>query len=416
MITEFEVTIIRILLYPEFLAEIEHVKFQEGSYPLYGRFYDGLTVCHFISTSDSSQYSELIGLLTIGPIENNKLNLDNTFPFIHATLESDNIFDLNIELYEKRGIKYTDDELNLEIIDLDRLFVRVDQTETPIHILQEKTVGIIGMGSGGSLLALYLAKSGVKNFIFIDDDRLETHNIIRHISDLTHLGRYKTLAVKDYIELRIPDVSITTVERKFSLNTKADADLFLDLFKNIDLIVAVSGEHTDNYVINDFIHTNELQIPIIYAGTFDGVKGGLMFKVDPRQNDYCYHCVYSEPVTEDGTSLGSIPAPNELEKQISYDRDLQEQLAQPGLGLDIDNLTIFLSKFCLAMLLEGQVHGLYEFPHNFYLWYNRTIKKGETEEIRFEGLELCYYEDLQKDPKCPFHGSQLLNDSQEDII
>ena len=69
------------------------------------------------------------------------------------------------------------------------------------------------MGSGGSLLAVYLSKSGVKDFIFIDDDQLETHNIIRHICDLTQIGRFKTKAVKDYIEFRVPEVSITTVEK-----------------------------------------------------------------------------------------------------------------------------------------------------------------------------------------------------------
>jgi hypothetical protein len=140
-----------------------------------------------------------------------------------------------------------------------------------------------------------------------------------------------------------------------------------------------------------------------------------MFKVDPRENDYCYHCVYSEPLKEDGTSFGAIPTPSELEKQITYDRNLQEQLAQPGLGLDIDNLTIFLSKFCLSVLLKGQKHGLYNFPHNFYLWYNRTIKEEDTGEIKFEGLELYFYEDLGKDSRCPFHIFHLERTSDEDI-
>ena len=402
----------KILIYPKFLVEMEAIELKQGSYPLYGRIYDDLTVCHFVGISDSSQYSDLIGSLSIGLDENNTPNPNNIFPFIHAKLKSDDFKDLNIELFDKGGEQRTETKLDIEIVDLDRLFVRVDVKETPLDILQTKTVAIIGMGSGGSLLALYLAKSGVKKFIFIDDDCLETHNIIRHISDLNHLGRYKTFAVKDFIEQRIPDVSIRTVEKKFSLHTKTDADFFLELFSEIDLIVAVSGDHTDNYVINDFIHTNDLQIPTIYAGTFDSVKGGLMFKVDPRENDYCYHCVYPEPMKKDGTT--AVPTPSELEKKITYDRTLQEQIAQPGLGLDIDNLTIFLSKFCLSELLKGYEHGLYDFPHKFYLWYNRTITEKETNEIKFDGLELCYYEDLGKDSRCPFHIFQLEGDSKED--
>jgi molybdopterin/thiamine biosynthesis adenylyltransferase len=264
------------------------------------------------------------------------------------------------------------------------------------------------MGSGGALLALYLAKSGVKEFIFIDDDRIETHNIIRHICDMDNLGRFKTLAVKDFIEARIPDVKIKTVEGKFDLHTKADFDFYCNLLGDVDLIAAVSGEHDVNYAINDFIHSNQFKIPLIFAGTFDGVKGGLIFKVDPQIEDYCYHCIYSKPDKNGSIKTKAIPTTIELEQKISYDRTLQEQLAQPGLGLDIDNLTIFLAKFSLDILLTGEEHGLYHFPFNFYMWFNRTIMTADESSVKYEGLELYYYEDLEKDPDCPFHGAQAL--------
>jgi hypothetical protein len=218
--------------------------------------------------------------------------------------------------------------------------------------------------------------------------------------------------VREFIEKRIPDVNIKTVENKFELHTRADSVKFLTMFEGVDLIIAVSGEHVVNYSINDFVHTNHLPIPIIFAGTFDGVKGGLMFKVDPRKNDYCYHCIYSDPV--DSSSSNSLPTTSELEKQITYDRNLQEQIAQPGLGLDIDNLTILLSKYSLDLLLDENEHALYHFDQNFYMWFNRTILKNDGESVKFEGLELCYYEDLTKDPRCPFHGNEE-EEEPEDI-
>ncbi|MHA2074028.1 MAG: hypothetical protein ACW97X_05375, partial [Candidatus Hodarchaeales archaeon] len=182
-----------------------------------------------------------------------------------------------------------------------------------------------------------------------------------------------------------------------------------------DLIVAASGEHPVNFALNDFIHSNNLQIPIIYAGTFDRVKGSLMFKVDPRLKDYCYHCIYSDPTSNGNIQTGSIPTTIELEQKIEYDRTLQEQIAQPGLGLDIDNLTILLSKFCLDTLLTGHEHGLYKFPHNFYMWFNRTIFAKSDNSVKFEGLELYFYEDLEKSPNCPFHGPELIgNNVSED--
>ena len=391
----------KVLIFPSFFEQLEAMKGQTGTYSLYGRVYDDFTVCHLTGITKSDGSDDLIGILSLGE-ENPKTELN--YPYIHSYIDSENIKDLKISIHHSTDNILSNIPLNIESVDLQRLFVRIDQNETPLEVLKTKKVVIIGMGSGGSLVAVYLAKSGLKNFILVDDDRLETHNIIRHICDLSQLGRFKTHAVKEFIEKRIPDVNIRTVEKKFELHTRADSDEFLTMFEGVDLIIAVSGEHVVNYSINDFIHTNHFPVPIIFAGTFDGVKGGLMFKVDPRKNDYCYHCIYSDPI--DSSNSSSLPTTSELEKQITYDRNLQEQIAQPGLGLDIDNLTILLSKFSLDMLLNENEHALYHFDQNFYMWFNRTIMKNDGESVKFEGLELCYYEDLTKDPRCPFHGNE----------
>jgi molybdopterin/thiamine biosynthesis adenylyltransferase len=399
----------KVLIFPSFIKQLKALKGQTGTYSLYGRDYDDFTVCHLTGITKSDGSDKLIGILSIGE-ENAKKVLN--YPYIHSHIDSENIKDLKISIHHSTENILSNIPLNIESVDLQRLFTRIDQNETPLEVLKTKKVVIIGMGSGGSLVAVYLAKSGLKNFILVDDDRLETHNIIRHICDLSQLGRYKTHAVREFIEKRIPDVNIKTVENKFELHTRADSDEFLTMFEGVDLIIAVSGEHVVNYSINDFVHTNHLPIPIIFAGTFDGVKGGLMFKVDPRKNDYCYHCIYSDPI--DNSSSSSLPTTSELEKQITYDRNLQEQIAQPGLGLDIDNLTILLSKFSLDLLLDENEHALYHFDQNFYMWFNRTILKNDGESVKFEGLELCYYEDLTKDPRCPFHGNEE-EEEPEDI-
>ncbi len=406
----------KFLLYPELETELANLPLKEKIFPLFGRVFDDFTVFHFVSIT-----SDMKSLRQIGYISNRETITDFTldFPFIHLIVDTKRLEVTKIAIHKSQDDIEIIREFDIEKVDLNRLFVRVDKAETPLNLLQTKTVAIIGMGSGGSLLALYLAKTGVKKFILIDDDRLEVHNIIRHISDLSHLGRFKTKVVEEYIGARIPDIEIQTLEQKFVIHTRKDAEFFLNLLSDVNLLIAVSGEHDVNFAINDFVHINNLTLPVIYAGTFDGVKGGLMFKVDPRKDDICYHCVYADsfayPLT-DKELKSDIPTTTELEKKIVYDRTMQEQLAQPGLGLDIDNLTIFLSKFCIATLLDGQEHGLYRFPFNFYLWYNRNVFQPDSDEIKFEGLELLYYEDLEKNAECPFHGEQVkatLKDSDE---
>lgn len=404
----------RLIVYPSFEKRFIGYKNHSHIFLVYGKVYDDFQVVHLIDLI-STPNSQLIGYLKVGTSQEEELyrtakELD--YPYLYFITESRSLEGLSINLF-KKDETILNIEYEIEKLDLSRLFVRIDQKETPLNALRNKSVAIIGLGSGGSLLALYLAKSGVKNFIFIDDDQLETHNIIRHLCDISQIGRYKTLAVKDYILARIPDVTIQTIERKFLLDTKEDFDYFLTLLGSIDLIAAVSGEHDVNYAINDFIHSNQLPIPVVFAGTFEGVKGGLMFKVDPRNSDFCYHCIYARPENYGSIRTKAIPTTEELERKISYDRTMQEQLAQPGLGLDVDNLTILLAKFCLDILLPNIPHGLYQFPHNFYMWFNRTILKPNG-EVKFDGMELYYYEDLDKDISCPYHGFEIEQTTEVD--
>ena len=51
------------------------------------------------------------------------------------------------------------------------------------RVLASKTVAVLGLGSGGSVGAVELAKSGVGGFILADYDRLRAHNISRHVQD-----------------------------------------------------------------------------------------------------------------------------------------------------------------------------------------------------------------------------------------
>ena len=58
-------------------------------------------------------------------------------------------------------------------------------------ILAPKTVGVVGLGSGGSVCALEMAKCGVGTFILVDFDRLKSHNLSRHICGLADVGRLR---------------------------------------------------------------------------------------------------------------------------------------------------------------------------------------------------------------------------------
>ncbi|MCH7606180.1 MAG: ThiF family adenylyltransferase, partial [Chloroflexi bacterium] len=80
------------------------------------------------------------------------------------------------------------------------------------RVLESKTVSVIGVGSGGSVVAVELAKTGVGNLILIDFDRLKTHNVARHVCGLADVGRFKTRAVRDVILQHNPAASVRCYE------------------------------------------------------------------------------------------------------------------------------------------------------------------------------------------------------------
>ena len=73
-----------------------------------------------------------------------------------------------------------------------------------VSALAEKKVVIVGLGSGGSPIALELARAGIGHFTLIYFDRLELGNISRHVCGVNDLGRYKTIAVRDQMLQKNP--------------------------------------------------------------------------------------------------------------------------------------------------------------------------------------------------------------------
>ncbi|MFZ0224771.1 MAG: ThiF family adenylyltransferase, partial [Candidatus Nitrosopolaris sp.] len=265
------------------------------------------------------------------------------------------------------------------------LYLRIDNPDYPLSLINKKSICIIGLGSGGSLISTYLAKSGIGKLTLIDGDILLEHNIIRHVCALYDIGRYKTLAVRDHILRRIPNVKIITAERDFSINDKNEEDYYKKLLSSVDLIVSAVGDHVMNSRINSFAYKNK--IPVIYAGAFDKITGGIMIRVNPLKKSICYDCIYSKNPDVEHTKV--------TDKVIFYGRNTNDMLTQPGLGIDIDLITLPAVKLILSTLLEEKKESG-SFPHDIYYWYNKDLPDRKIETF-------VLYEErraLNKRPEC----------------
>lgn len=281
-------------------------------------------------------------------------------------------------------------EILVIIQDNSNLYRRIATPEYPLGILNKKNVAIIGLGSGGSLIALYLAKSGIGNLTLIDGDVIMDHNIVRHICSLKDVGRFKTLAVKDHILDRVPTIKISTVEKPFSRENKNIEAFFDFLLSKVDLIVSATGDNIMNETINEFGYKRN--IPIIFAGAFEKITGGIMIRIDPRKKSICYKCIYKKYGDDTIFQKPQIIDKNYIK---NYGRDVKDMLTQPGLGIDIDLITLPTVKFILSTLLEEKDID-HSFKSNIYYWFNKNQPDRKVETF------VLYQEDriLEKIPDC----------------
>jgi molybdopterin/thiamine biosynthesis adenylyltransferase len=357
---------------------------------LLGRRYDAGDVWHLVDTAEESGFQQalfedvqIVGKYTSRDTEG---SIDGKFlpttDYLDVTIGDNEIVNVRV-VQDDETIR---DDISVRPVDLDRLFIRLDENNTQINELSDKKVGIVGLGSGGSLLAMYLAKSGVEDMVFIDGDRYEEHNIVRHICGINDIGRKKVTAVKEHIQDRIPEVSIETVNSQFKLRSEQDAERFERLLGDCDAIISATGRHNINFRLESFIQTLERDITVFYGGMFSDLKGGILIRVSEERSDPTYHEIYEEESGSENPDIKTVDVEGTYQPPEEEDAH-----SVPGLGIDVDNLTIFMAKMVLTELLENVDHDRYELGESMYVWANREFEAPSFNEdvwYRYPPLEL----------------------------
>jgi molybdopterin/thiamine biosynthesis adenylyltransferase len=105
--------------------------------------------------------------------------------------------------------------------------------------LSQKIVVIIGVGAVGGNIAILLARSGVKKFVFIDYQKLDKSDKIRHIySNNTNINEYKTEALKNYLKKIDNSISIECINKKLLPTTNLEEIIPY----NADLVINSADE------------------------------------------------------------------------------------------------------------------------------------------------------------------------------
>lgn len=93
----------------------------------------------------------------------------------------------------------------------------IDTSQTRLYqrggngVVAEKTIGVIGCGSLGSLLIDTFTTSGTSEFIVVDKEGLEVENIARHLCGFCDIGKPKAEAVRDRIQADNPNIKCNSL-------------------------------------------------------------------------------------------------------------------------------------------------------------------------------------------------------------
>ena len=128
-----------------------------------------------------------------------------------------------------------------------------------LNILETKKVAIFGVGGVGGNAVDSLARSGVKNFVLIDNDDVSLTNINRqYFADLSTVGKAKVDVAEEHILSISKDAKITKFKQFIDQVNILDFD-FSDIDYVIDAIDSVASK------VALIVRVKELNIPIISA-------------------------------------------------------------------------------------------------------------------------------------------------------
>lgn len=264
--------------------------------------------------------------------------------------------------------KNNDVEIKIEYVpDKSNLYTR-SKGLIEIGALEKKSVLIVGLGSGGATIAVELAKAGVGNFILVDFDRLELHNISRHIAGVNELGRLKTNIVRDAILAKNPYANIST----YPIDMLSDISLIERLIIETDLLIAATDSLSSRYVLNSLIIKHKKVG--IFGRAVTRAEGGDVLRVRP--GGPCYACLKGSQWYTQEDEITDLRRARELGVIPAYTSEEDANaMVQVGLSTDIAPINTMVVKLALQELSRGTECLIttleQELDYDFYMWANR---------------------------------------------
>ena len=245
------------------------------------------------------------------------------------------------EVLAKTGSR--DATVNIEFYALKKDVFSRNQGILECDQMSDKQAVILGVGSGGSFVALELARAGIGSLILVDDDRFGYQNICRHQCGIHDVGKYKVDALAE----RIADINPFCKVYVFrNMVQYVDPKAFEKVLWDKSILLCCTDNRHSGYMCNEL--ADKYHIPMIDAGCGPRASTGEIFYYKPDCNMPCYTCTYGE---DQGVDYS-----NQAVRRAFYatEAELEKMHFQPGMSLDIGQTAIFEARLAIDLLMEDE--------------------------------------------------------------
>jgi sulfur carrier protein ThiS adenylyltransferase len=127
--------------------------------------------------------------------------------------------------------------------------------EENLNKLQSVKVGIGGAGGLGSNCAFNLVRSGFKNFVIVDFDKVEYPNLNRQFYFTEQVSQAKVLALKENLLKINPDLEFEAIVKR------VNSDNISQFFDDCDIIVEAFDEvKSKKMIVDEYINSDKFLV------------------------------------------------------------------------------------------------------------------------------------------------------------
>ncbi|MEI8186924.1 MAG: ThiF family adenylyltransferase [Chlorobiaceae bacterium] len=202
--------------------------------------------------------------------------------------------------------------------------------------LMEKSVLVVGLGSGGSYVTESLARSGIGRFVLVDGENVEAENICRTTYYTGDIGCTKVSALTRHLQNINPTVEIMPCETDLA---GVGHERLGAVINSVDLIIALTDDPYAQSRLNHYAYY--CNKPALFAALYRGAEGGEIIICIPGKTP-CMECATG----------GVREALSRPDADVDYGTGRLS--AEPAIIADIHHLDSATVKLALSLLQQNR--------------------------------------------------------------